>query len=96
MIIEIALGILFGYLLIMSLPYFIGGLVIFWELKLKVFLVLLAIGGYLIFFLEGRKTILALISGSIGLASMFLSLYSFDSDENGKRSLKNFFKWIKK
>jgi hypothetical protein len=96
MVFEIALGILLGYLLIMSLPYFIYGLVILWNFKLKVFLILLSIGGYLIFFLDGRDSTLALISGAIGLISLFLALYSFDSEEDSKRSFKNFIKWFKK
>ena len=96
MIIKIALGILLGYVLIMLLPYIIAGFIGLWNYKLKIFLIFLAIGGYPIFFLDGMKSTLALISGSIGLLSIFLALYTFDSDENGKRSLKGFLKWFKK
>ena len=91
-IIEIAVGILFGYLLIKFLP-----LIWYWVIRL------LFIGGtifaYFIFFSAYKEDkMLAISFGLGGLVSMLATTYLFnyfEEDEYGEKTIKGFFKWLK-
>lgn len=100
LIIQIALGILVGYLLIRFLPVLGVCMSWLWSLKYKIFFAISTIVAYGIFFMiginEGFKSPEVLSAGLIGLFSLFMSLYLFDDQEDENRSIKGFVSWFRK
>ena len=98
MIIEIAVGILLGYLLIKSFPYVLFLLVKMWEYKWRIFFPLLTAYSYFVFFLTDKEEFaLKMSAGGVGLISMFISAYLLESheDEGEQKSIKGFFKALR-
>lgn len=95
MILEIAFGILLGYLLIISLPHILDFLVSM--LSIRNFFIATTIIGYAVFFLEFKESkLISLTGGLFGLFSLGICEYLSDSKEDEERSLFGFFRWIKK